>query len=256
MFKFSLTTNLFYFDPLEQFDILNLVEAFEMSPSNLVLFTVIWLILTFRYYLAVINFWPFRERNSASWLGLTLYSWARNIEKGNLVLPYHFVIFIAFFAFLFFLSTNLFGLIPFSYTIASFFWVALFISLAAFITVNVLAIYNHGFFPLIGLLLPKGVPFLVGPLLIVIELISYFARLFSLAIRLFANMMAGHTLLKILIGFSFIMLMSLAPVIPFAIFPWLVVTLIIVLEILISMLQAYVFTILICVYFNDAVLSH
>jgi len=227
-----------------------------MGPSNLILFTVICLSLICLLYISTTRFWPYRHWSISTWLGLTIYSWAKNIEKVNVLLPKQFIVFIAFFAFLFLLSSNLFGLIPFSYTITSSFFVALFISLTVFILVNVLAIYHHGFIPLIGLLLPKGVPFLAGLLLIVIELISYFARFFSLAIRLFANMMAGHTLLKILIGFSFSMLMSLTPAIPFAIFPWLIVTLIIVLEVLISMLQAYVFTILICVYFNDAVLSH
>jgi F-type H+-transporting ATPase subunit a len=70
-----------------------------------------------------------------------------------------------------------------------------------------------------GLFIPTGTPLQISLLLVLIEIVSYIARLFSLAIRLFANMMAGHTLLKILIGFSYIMLISFSGLLPFAIIP-------------------------------------
>jgi F-type H+-transporting ATPase subunit a len=82
-----------------------------------------------------------------------------------------------------------------------------------------LAIYRVGFFQFIGMFMPSGTPLQIGFLLVIIEIVSYIARLFSLSIRLFANMMAGHTLLKILIGFSFSILFSFTSLIPFAIVP-------------------------------------
>jgi F0F1-type ATP synthase membrane subunit a len=88
-----------------------------------------------------------------------------------------------------------------------------------FFIINILAIYRVGFFQFIGMFLPSGTPLQIGFLLVIIEIISYIARLFSLSIRLFANMMAGHTLLKILIGFSFSILFSFTSLIPFAVVP-------------------------------------
>jgi len=96
--------------------------------------------------------------------------------------------------------------------------------------------------------------------LVVIELISYIARVFSLAIRLFANMMAGHTLLKILIGFSFIIalqnLNSTWPLLFVAFIPFLLVFIITFLEVGIALLQGYVFTVLMCLYIKDLYVAH
>jgi len=94
------------------------------------------------------------------------------------------------------------------------------------------------------------------PFLILIELISYIARVFSLSIRLFANMMSGHALLKILIGFSYALLGTGTVMMLLAAFPWLIVTAIMFLELLIAFLQAYVFTILITLYANDVLNMH
>lgn len=93
------------------------------------------------------------------------------------------------------------GLIPFSYTITSSFAFTFYLSLSLFIGINILGIYQHSY-AIFAFGLPNGSPLPLAPLIAVVELISYFSRIFSLSIRLFANMMAGHTLLKILIGFS------------------------------------------------------
>lgn len=102
--------------------------------------------------------------------------------------------------FLIILSYNLLGMIPYSFTVTSHLIITFYLSLSAFIGVNVIAVQanNIAFF---NLFLPKGVPTAIIPFLVFIELVSYLARVFSLAIRLFANMMSGHTLLKILAGF-------------------------------------------------------
>jgi F-type H+-transporting ATPase subunit a len=96
----------------------------------------------------------------------------------------------------------------------------------------------------------------LAPLLVFIELISYFARVFSLAIRLFANLMSGHTLLKILSEFAWVMLVGLGFSSLLFIFPATIILLITGLEIAIAFLQAYVFTILVCIYLNDAISLH
>jgi len=107
-----------------------------------------------------------------------------------------------------------------------------------------------------NLFLPSGVPIFIAPFLVIIEFISYIAKVFSLSIRLFANMMSGHALLKILIGFSWALLSSGSALILLSIFPWIIVTAIMFLEMLIAFLQAYVFIILLSIYINDVLSSH
>ena len=106
----------------------------------------------------------------------------------------------------------------------------------------------HGF-KFFGLFVPKGVPMLMLPLMIPIEIISYLSRPISLSVRLFANMMAGHTMLKIFAGFVF----SLGI---FGIAPLIVDVALTALEVLIAILQAYVFTILTCIYLNESINLH
>jgi F-type H+-transporting ATPase subunit a len=107
-----------------------------------------------------------------------------------------------------------------------------------------------------SLLLPQGVPLPLAPFLVLLELISYSFRALSLGIRLFANMMAGHSLVTILSGFAWTML-SLGGVMYVAhLAPLAIVFALIGLELGVAMLQAYVFTILICIYLNDALNLH
>lgn len=106
------------------------------------------------------------------------------------------------------------------------------------------------------LLLPQGVPLALAPFLVLLELISYCFRALSLGIRLFANMMAGHSLVKILSGFAWTML-SMGGIMVFAhLAPLGIVFALIGLELGVAVLQAYVFTILICIYLNDAINLH
>lgn len=169
--------------------------------------------------------------------------------KGRKYFPIVFTLFV------FLLFTNLIGMIPYSFTATSHLAVTFGLSLSLFIAVTIIGFQIHGlhFF---SFFLPKGAPLVLAPLLVVLELISYSFRAVSLGVRLFANMMAGHTLVKILSGFAWTMLsvggiLSVASVLPFA-----VVFALIGLEIGVAALQAYVFTILICIYLNDAINLH
>lgn len=245
----------FFFDPLDQFDVFSFSSGIALT--NLLYFFIFLLLLI----ILPLHFTDAFELKKTNWnfftlLRIQLFSFVENISNANIILPKQFFILIYYFAFLFILGANIIGLIPFSFTITSSFIITFSFSLILFLIINILAIYRIGFFPFIGMFMPSGTPLQIGFLLVIIEIVSYIARLFSLSIRLFANMMAGHTLLKILIGFSFSILFSFTSLIPFAIVPWIIVTCIVVLEILISMLQAYVFLILICIYCNDIVLDH
>ena len=157
--------------------------------------------------------------------------------------------------FILLLSYNLLGMIPYSFTVSSHLVVTLYLALTAFIGINIIAVKKNNL-AIFNLFLPKGVPLFIVPFLIIIELISYIARVFSLAIRLFANMMSGHTLLKILAGFSWSILNSGDFFLIFSLLPTVVIIAVSFLEVAIAFLQAYVFVILLCIYINDVLHLH
>jgi ATP synthase subunit 6 len=153
--------------------------------------------------------------------------------------------------FSFILVANLIGLVPYSFTLTSHIILTFTLSFSIFIGLTILAIkYQPNFF---ALFIPKGVPSALIPFLFVIEIISYVSRTFSLAIRLFANMMSGHVLLHILTGFCAFLYSDFYGVIGKALFliPFLLIVAIIGLEIGIAFLQAYVFCVLISIYLCD-----
>ncbi len=172
-----------------------------------------------------------------------------NIGKdGMKYLPFIFSIF------LFILIGNLFGMLPFSFTWTSHIIVTFSIAFFIFIFVTILAIFKHGIYKFLGFFAPSGVPKLMLILLIPIEIISYLSRPISLSVRLFANMMAGHTLLKVIGGFVFALAINsyfIGGILPVAFLVALTG-----LEIVIAFLQAYVFAILTCLYINDAIHLH
>ena len=150
--------------------------------------------------------------------------------------------------FMFVLFANLLGLIPYSYTVTSQIVVTFALAAAVFVGVTIVGIVKHGTH-FLRLFVPEGVPIILLLLLVPIELLSYFIRPFTLSIRLFANMLAGHTMLAIFGGFA-------ASVGLLAIFPVLLDVAIFALEVLVAALQAYVFAILTCLYLRDALHLH
>jgi ATP synthase subunit 6 len=157
--------------------------------------------------------------------------------------------------FLLLLTLNLLGMIPYSFTVTSHFIVTFTLSLSLFIGLNFVGLHYQGL-NLIKLFMPEGAPKALLPLLFVIELISYAARVFSLAIRLFANLMSGHTLLKILAGFAWTMFLAGGFAALGSLFPFAIIFLVTGLELAIGALQAYVFCMLICLYYNDVIHLH
>ncbi len=162
--------------------------------------------------------------------------------EGRKYFPFIFTLF------MFILFGNLIGLIPYSFTFTSHIIVTFGIAMAVFVGVTIIGFIKHGW-RFFGLLLPQGVPWYIAPLLVPIELLSYFTRPVSLSLRLFANMTAGHTMLKVFAGF-------VAAIGMFGFVPLIFVAALTGLEFLIACLQAYVFTILSCIYLNDALHMH
>jgi F-type H+-transporting ATPase subunit a len=150
--------------------------------------------------------------------------------------------------FVFILFSNLLGLVPYSFTVTSHIIVTFALAAIVFVGVTIVGIVKHGWH-FLRLFVPEGVPVLLLLLLVPIELLSYFIRPFTLSIRLFANMLAGHTMLAIFGGFA-------ASIWLVAVFPLAINVALVGLELLVAVLQAYVFAILTCLYLRDALHLH
>ena len=169
-----------------------------------------------------------------------------NDTAGKKAKPYFPFIFSLF---IFVLFCNMIGMLPYSFTVTSHIIVTLAFAMFIFIGVTILGFVIHGF-KYLKIFVPSGVPIVLLPIIMIIEIISYLSRPISLSVRLFANMMAGHTMLKVFGGF----VISLGLVAG-----WLPLTFSVALtglEILVAFLQAYVFAILTCIYLNDALNLH
>ena len=163
-------------------------------------------------------------------------------QEGRRYFPFIFTLF------MFVLAGNLLGMIPYSFTFTSHIIVTFGMAFVVFIGVTLIGFMKHGF-GFFGFFLPHGVPWYLAPLIIPIEVLSYLSRPISLSLRLFANMTAGHTMLKVFAGFVFVLGLG-------GVAPLFMVIALTGLEFLIAFLQAYVFAILTCVYLNDALHMH
>ena len=165
-----------------------------------------------------------------------------------------------YFPFIFSLHTmllfcNLIGMVPYSFTVTSHIIFTFSLAFSIFIGINIIGLRTHGF-KFFSLFLPKGVPLIIMPLLVTIEIVSYIIKVFTLSIRLFANMTSGHTLLKIIAGFAWTMLKAGGLLAFLHLIPLALLLILIGLELGIAVLQAYVFTLLTCIYLNDVLDMH
>jgi F-type H+-transporting ATPase subunit a len=164
-------------------------------------------------------------------------------EDGMKFFPWVFSIFI------FILVLNLVGLIPGNFTVTSHIIVTFALAAMVWIVATLIGFWKHGF-GYLKLFVPSGVPIWLMPVIVPIELISYFIRPISHSVRLFANMMAGHTMLEVFAGFAVMLPWwgKIAPAGFMVAFTGL--------ELLVAFLQALIFTVLTCIYLNDAVNMH
>ena len=244
--------------PLKQFEVQPIVEinvfGLDLSFTN----SALWMTITTVFIIAffTIPFLKIKKTNSvedlypsrlqvASELGFNFISSLINDTVGKEGKKYFPLVFALF---MFILFGNLFGMIPYSFTFTSHIIVTLALAMGVFIFVTVLGFVKHGF-KFFGFFVIPGLPIYMLPLLIPIEVISYLSRPISLSVRLFANMLAGHTLLKVFAGF-------VSALGFFGILPLVFIIALTGLEILIAFLQAYVFAILTCLYINDALHLH
>jgi ATP synthase subunit 6 len=157
--------------------------------------------------------------------------------------------------FMFILSNNLIGMVPYSFTTTSHITLTFFLSFSIFVAMNIIGFQKHGM-EFFSLFLPANTTFFLALILVPIELISFIAKPVSLGVRLFINLMAGHSLLKVIVGFSWNMLLvenlkALAFIIPLA-----VLVVLMGLELGVALIQAYVFITLTAIYLNDSEALH
>ena len=166
--------------------------------------------------------------------------------EGMKFFPFVFTIF------MFVLFANIIGLIPYAFTVTSHIIITATLAILVFLTVTIYGFYRNGL-RFLRLFVPSGIPVLILPMIVFIEILSYLSRPVSHSIRLFANMLAGHITLKVFAGF--VTLLGAWGVVGWfgAVIPLALVVALTALELLVAFLQAYVFAILTCIYLNDAI---
>jgi F-type H+-transporting ATPase subunit a len=243
-------------DPIHQFEIKNLLPIIriggtEIAFTNSALFMLIALALILALMLGATRsraLVPGRLQATAEmvyeFVADTLRSSAG--QEGMKFFPLVFSIFV------FILVLNAIGIIPYAFTVTSHIIITVAFALLVFLTVVIYGFWRHGL-RFLKLFVPSGIPIYILPLVTAIEVMSFFSRPVSHSVRLFANMLAGHITLKVFGGFvvmlgSLGLLGWLGAALPLAL-----TTVLTALELLVALLQAYVFAILTCIYLNDAV---
>jgi ATP synthase subunit 6 len=261
VFKFFRQGNMLY-SPLDQFKIAPLfslvVAEIDLSPTNFLLVSLLTLFVIRGFVFLI------KEPHSNSFFVIP-NGWQHIIEKlyalvtqllsdiittgSERYFPFVSVLF------MFILSNNLIGLVPYSFTVTSHITLTFFLSFSIFVAMNIIGFQRHGV-ELFSLFLPANTTFFLALLLVPIELISYIAKPISLGVRLFINLMAGHSLLKVIVGFSWNMLLveNLKAVV--FILPLLILVLLMGLELGVALIQAYVFITLTAIYLNDSESLH
>ncbi|MGF7159730.1 F-type H+-transporting ATPase subunit a [Rhodoligotrophos appendicifer] len=239
-----------HIDPMHQFEVKSLIDitigSFDLHFTNASLWMVIAIAAASLLMLApAARLIPGRMQSIAE----IAYEFVANMmrdtigEGGRPYFPFVFTLFI------FILISNMLGMIPYSFTVTSHLIVTFALALMVFVAATLVGFAKHGV-GYLKIFVPSGVPTVLLPLLVVIEVISYFTRPISLSVRLFANMLAGHTMLKVF-GAFVVGMGVLAGWVPLV-----VMVGITGLEVLVAFLQAYVFAVLTCIYLNDAINMH
>ncbi len=239
-------------NPMHQFEIKRFVDleflGVDASFTNASLFMVIAIAS-----ISFVTIWGMRGRalvpTRMQSLAELSYEFVANMVRDNVGTDGQKYFPIVFSLFMFVLFCNMLGMMPYSFTVTSHIIVTFALAALVFIGVTIIGFATHGF-GFFKFFVPSGVPVALLPLLVVIEVISYLTRPISLSVRLFANMMAGHTMLKVFGAFvvGLGVIGGWAPLAFMVAFTGL--------EILVAFLQAYVFAILTCIYLNDALHMH
>ncbi len=239
-------------DPLAQFTVKKLLDIkvgnVDLSFTNSSLYMVL---ATF----AIVLFMVFATRNKSiipsrlQVIAESIYNFVLNMIKSTIGDDGIKFFPLIFSLFSFILLCNLLGMTPYSFTATSQIAVTLSLALLSFAVVTSFAIYRKGLLGFFKMFLPSGVPLWMAPVIFLIEFFSFLVRPITLSVRLFANMVAGHVLLKVVAGF--IISLGLVGILPFA-FSVIMTGF----EIFVAVLQSYIFAILVCAYIGEVIKSH
>jgi F-type H+-transporting ATPase subunit a len=246
-------------DPIHQFQIVNLFSIGKLGNAeiyftNSAAFMLIAVVLLTVFLIAgTAGSKPDKAPTRLQSAAELTYEFVANMlrstagHEGMKFFPYVFTIF------MFVLLLNLFGLIPYGFTVTSHIIITAALALMVFFTVLSYGLIRHGFH-FFKLFIPKGVPIYILPMIVAIEILSFISRPISHSVRLFANMLAGHIALKVFAGFI-ILLGGALGAIGWAggVLPFGMIVALTALELLVAFLQAYVFAVLTCIYLNDAI---
>ena len=255
------TASLFILSPLSQFEVVNLIGLnapilgyLHINLTNLSLYSIFILLVVLGLhffgnndYKLVPSKWSISLESSYASLSTMVREQIGSNSEKYLPLIYSLFFFI--------LIGNLISNVPYSFAVTASGVVSLGLSFTIFIGVTILAISTHGI-KFFSFFIPAGTPLVLVPLLVLIELVSYLARAVSLGVRLFANIVAGHTLLKILSTYLFKLFTSNIIVAVITLIPFAIFLALIGLELAVSLIQAFVFTLLVCSYLRDAIELH
>jgi F-type H+-transporting ATPase subunit a len=223
----------------------------DLSITNIVVFLSLSLFLLLFFFSALRGKMAYIPRPWQSFLEIIyLFVFSLVVEQAGIKGRFFFPALFTLFSLI--LTFNLLGLLPFSFTLSAHIIITLSLSLTFFLAWIIVGLIKLRF-KFLFIFFPKNIPLWLMPLLVLVEILSFFLRPLSLAIRLFANMLAGHILLHIVAASVLFLLNKF-----FFLFllPFIFVTFIYVLEIGICFLQAYIFTILLCIYLHDSLYSH
>lgn len=237
--------------PLEQFTIIPIIRIynnlFDITINNSTIFMFLTIFFIFTIFFASFN----NKLCGSFWYNAIESFFSFVVTQINDILGFKGFKYIPFLSsvFFFILFSNLIGLIPYSFTTTSHFILTLTFSFSFFIGYSIIGFLRHGFH-YFSLFVPSGVPSFLIPFIILIEIISYFSRIVSLSVRLAANQIGGHAILKIIAGFG----LKISPF--FYFLPILVLFLLIGLETAVAVIQAYIFTVLLSTYIKDSEYLH
>lgn len=252
--------------PLEQFQIIKLLPlvflGLDFSITNFLIINI----LTLGFFIIIVYYFSLKHNkinqtafffipNSWQVCVETLYDVVSQLlfdnvnVEGEKYFPYISMIFS------FIIFNNLIGLIPYSFTITSHIIVTFTLSFSIFIGINIIGFKKHSL-KMLSLIIPANSTIILALVLVPIEFVSYIAKPVSLGVRLFINLMAGHTLLKVIVGFAWSMLLLEDLVAIIHLVPLLLLVILMGLELCVALIQAYVFTILTCIYLNDSIHLH
>lgn len=241
-----------FFSPLEPFEVLLFKPMkfgfFDISLNSTTIYLFLLYSILFGLFWFATSYSKLIPTNQVQFYVELFYKFILSLVKsqtGSLGVKFFPIFFIIFPVIA---ISNLWGLTPYSFTVTAQFVITFSLALMFNLAFTILGFRLHGF-KFLKLFVPSDAPIFLLPLIVVIEIGSYLIRTFSLSIRLFANMMAGHTLLHILATFTILMLHG---TFIFFFIPYTLVFAVFLLEIAIAFIQAYVFTILLSIYLNDS----